>query len=97
MLSKENIIPFLKTWGYNSGEFEELVILLAENNGFEDIDAELISGDICYSYILSKEGEKIAEEWAKENDYIMIPKQGNFYDQNQDSVQNTIEELEAIA
>ena len=92
-----NALEVLQDWGYNEGEFEELVNILANNQGFKrlqasyDPDAEKIS----YEYELSKHGEQIAMEWAKKNGCTCIDSRGEIEDLNENSIENTLEMLGA--
>ena len=90
-----NALEVLQSWGYNEGEFEELVNILANNQGFKrlqasyDPDAEKIS----YEYELSENGEQIAMEWAKKNNCSCIDSRGEIEDLNESSIENTLEML----
>ena len=87
------VLETLKEWGYNHGDFEELVVRLAEEDGFEYIFATAPqTGLISYEYRLNEKGKKIAEEFAKEYGYTPIDAEGYFHDENPESVANTLKE-----
>lgn len=77
MNQKENtrkIVDNIKTWGYEEGETEELLVILAKE---EQIDcAEVIydydtgRGLITFKLHLTEYGKNLADKWQEENDYI---------------------------
>ncbi|MDO4720984.1 MAG: hypothetical protein Q4A78_10020 [Peptostreptococcaceae bacterium] len=86
---RERIVEFLKGWAGNSGEMEELVQRIAEADGFEDIDLELINGAIKFSYKLNETGRRIADEWAAEWGCSPWKTEGEFWDEDRGSVEST--------
>jgi len=91
-ISFEQIENTLKGWGYNSGEFEELVVWLAIYDGFYNIQVELNNKTLTYWYTLNRKGRRIANVWAKLHKKTPIPSQGHFWDESIESSLRTLEE-----
>lgn len=89
----EKVVKTLKNWGYNHGDFEELIVRLAEQDGFESIFATVPQPNlISFEYRLNEKGKEIAEEFAEEYGYTPISAEGYFHDDSPESVKNTLEE-----
>lgn len=95
-----NLVEFISSWEYNEGEFEELMVQLAEGKGIEDIEIRVLGEDndteIAYDIWLNKGGKDIADAWSNENGYTACYDEKGYFeyvDQDTDSAQNTIKEL----
>lgn len=97
-IKKQEIINFICTWGYNPGDVYEIMVLLAESNGIEDIKARVLYDEIAYDVWLNETGVEIYEKWCSENEHSIHydderTKYFEFIDMDKDSVENTIVEL----
>lgn len=89
----DKVLKTLKNWGYNHGEFEELAVRLAEEDGFYSIFATVPQPDlISFEYRLNEKGKEIAAEFAAEYGYTPIPAAGYFHDEGEESVARTLED-----
>jgi len=89
----EQIEKTLKEWGWNAGDFEELIVRLAEGDGFYSLKATVPQKNfLSYEYRLNSKGKEIAREFAWEYGYTPIEDFGCFEDDNPESVANTLEE-----
>jgi len=72
----------LKHWRYRRGEIEELIVLLAKNNGFDDLDLVVDDNNqLKYKYILNNKGRRIANIWALLNSEEPIETKGYFFEE----------------
>jgi hypothetical protein len=89
------VLNALKSWGYNPGEFEEVVALLASDpDCISGAEATVFEDHIAYSLELSEKGKGVYCEWCNENGYrpSLRGKRGNlldFVDEDRLSVKNT--------
>jgi len=89
----EQILNTLKDWGWNHGEFEELVVRLAKGNGFDYLSASINEPWVIdFNYHLNDTGHKIAWAFAFEYGLIPIEDFGFFCDFSSESVANTLKE-----
>ena len=89
------VINALKSWGYNPGEFEEVVSLLASDpDCISGAEATVYEDHIAYSLELSEKGKKVYYEWCAKNGYHPSLKGKlenilDFDDEDRLSVENT--------
>lgn len=94
------IINTLKNWGFNTGEFDEIVVYLAQNQMICGAHAVIHVGNvydpmITYYLLLTEDGINEYEKWCQENGYKPNLKEGNLLtmdDEDEESVKNTLEE-----
>lgn len=65
-LSKK-IVELFADYGWNPGEFEELIYRLANGGGIWDVEVEDYGDRLRYMIYLNRKGVEIADEWAEEN------------------------------
>lgn len=93
------VVKTLREWGYNDGEFEEVVASLAQRAELISYaTAEIHSNHISYRLDLTKAGREFFENWCAENGYTRLELKGQahniliFDDEDEESVQNTLDE-----
>lgn len=92
-ISMDKVVETLKYWGYINGGFEELVVKLAEEGGFEYIYATVSQPDqITFEYKLNEKGKLFAKWFANYYGYTPIDDAGYFHDESPESVARTLKE-----
>lgn len=97
------IIGVLKNWVWDSGEIEEIVQKLAEDDEryLVSAEAEVYDNHIAYDLELTREGRELYRDWCAKHgyyaklEYRSIPTIENglrFDDENESSIECTLQE-----
>lgn len=99
-ITKDMVIRTLANWGWNEGEFEEVIVELAQNADemIETTDAKIYDDMISYTLALTEKGVETHGKWCQKHEYTpnLKGKKKNILlfvdDDFSESIKNTLEE-----